>query len=309
MLDHPNSKFQMLKSTLFAQAKCIALVAASLFSASTAMAAYPVSSGPVFPLQMRDYQYCETLLQIPTAPTGQNLTVMNTSGYNTCPNWQSLQAQDIINNYNSTYYPGNPYGLPSGATSLIVDWPRNWIFDQVVMNIPTGTTSYLTLLADGTEFGFVGFNSGTQLGTAYTQSYVGRNTTYTYDTNSLIFDLLDPSGNLYVMQSYARFVDPTLTYEDLQNVDYMIPLLNLPTGWSYTVNQLTQQFDNVATGNAVLVQDSLGNSYMMVDPSLSTLPVAKPYSSSVPGPIPIIGTGMALGFSRRLRARIKKAAG
>jgi len=86
--------------------------------------------------------------------------------------------------------------------------------------------------------------------------------------------------------------------------------LALPAGWSYSVEQLTQQFDNNSSGNAILVQDDLGNSYMMVDPSLSTLPVTKPYSNvPVPGPIPIFGAGMAFGFFRRLRARIKKAIG
>jgi hypothetical protein len=85
----------------------------------------------------------------------------------------------------------------------------------------------------------------------------------------------------------------------------MTSLLDLPTGWSYSVNKLTQQFNNVSAGNAILVQDKLANSYMMVDPTLSTLPVTTPYS--VPGPLPIFGVGMAFGFSRRLRARIKNA--
>jgi haloalkane dehalogenase len=289
-----------------AQATQVALLVASLFSASSATAAYPVSAGPTFPSNMRNYQYCEAFMKVPTAPPGQTQPVMNTSGYNTCPNWQALQAQDIIDSYNTTYYPGNPYGLPSGATSLLVDWPRNWIFDQVVMNLPTGTTQYLSLDVGETTFGFVGFNTGSTVGTPYTQSIVQRNTTYTYDANSLIFELLDSSGNLYVMQSYARFVNPTLTYDDLKDSAYMDYLLDLPTGWSYSVKQLSQQFNNVSTGNAVLVQDKLANSYMMVDPTLSTLPVATPYS--VPGPLPIFGAGMAFGFSRRLRARIKKAA-
>jgi len=80
--------------------------------------------------------------------------------------------------------------------------------------------------------------------------------------------------------------------------------MNLPTGWSYNVERLLQQFDNISEGNAILVQDDLGNSYMMVDPTLSSLPVTTP----VPGPLPIFGVGMAFDFSRRLRARIKKAA-
>ena len=149
----------------------------------------------------------------------------------------------------------------------------------------------------------MGFNANIS-GLAYTPSNVARDATWTYFANNLIFQLLDPSGNLYVMQSYARFIDPNLTYENLQDVAYMNGQLDLPEDWSYSVAQLAQQFDNISEGNAILLQDDLGNSYMMVDPTLSSLPVTTP----VPGPLPIFGVGMAFGFSRRLRARIKKAA-
>ena len=257
---------------------------------------------------MFNYQYCEVLLDVPTSASG--FPVFNTTGYNTCPNYSTLTGQAIINSYNATYYPGNPYGLPSGATGFILDWPRNWIYDQAVEGVPPGTTTYLILDVPNsssgvpdTTFGFVGFNSDIS-GLAYIPSNVIRDATWTYFANNLIFQLLDPSGNLYVMQSYARFIDPNLTYENLQDVAYMTSLLDLPTGWSYSTAQLAQQFDNISEGDAILVQDDLGNSYMMVDPTLSSLPVTTP----VPGPLPIFGVGMAFGFSRRLRARIKKAA-
>jgi hypothetical protein len=300
----------MVKIKIAAQASWGALFAASVFSASTAMAAYPVSSGPTYPPDMFNYQYCEVLLQVPGSSSG--LPIFNTTGYNTCPYYSTLTGQAIIDSYNATYYPGNPYGLPSGATDFILDWPRNWIYDQAVEGVPPGTSQYLVLdvpepNGPTTTFGFVGFNTNIS-GLDYTPSNVVRDATWTYFTNNLIFQLLDPSGNLYVMQSYARFVDPNLTYENLQDVAYMTGELDLPAGWNYSVEQLTQEFDNISAGNAVLVQDTLGNSYMMVDPSLSDLPVTKPYSN-VPAPMPIFGIGMALGFSRRLRARIKKAIG
>jgi len=300
----------MVQFKIAALASWGALFATSFFSASAALAAYPVSSGPTYLPDMFNYQYCEVLMKVPNSPSGS--PVFNTTGYNTCPYYSTLTGQAAIDSYNTTYYPGNPYGLPSGATGFILDWPRNWIYDQAVENIPPGTSQYLVLdvpepNVPDTTFGFVGFNTDIS-GLAYTPSNVVRDATWTYFANNLIFELLDPSGNLYVMQSYARFVDPTLTYNELQDVAYMNSVLNLPTGWSYSVEQLTQQFDNLSTGNAIILQDDLGSSYMMVDPSLSSLPVTKPYSN-VPAPMPIFGIGMALGFSRRLRARIKKAAG
>ena len=300
------AKLQML-SRFIAQATYAPLFAASLFSASAAMAAYPVSSGPTYPSDMYNYQYCEVLLQVPNSPSG--LPVFNTTGYNNCPDYSTLTGQAIIDSYNATYSPGNPYGMPSGAIGFILDWPRNWIFNQAVSK-PTGTTQYLVLDVPEpnvpvTTFGLAAFNTDIS-GLAYVPSNVTRDATWTYFANNLIFQLLDPSGNLYVMQSYARFIDPNLTYENLQDVAYMTSQMDLPAGWSYSVAELTQQFDNISQGNAILVQDALGNSYMGVDPRLSSLPVATPYN--VPGPLPIFGVGMAFGFSRRLRARIKKAA-
>jgi len=299
----------MPKYNFASRASCGALIVASLISASAAMAAYPVSSGPTYPPDMFNYQYCEVLLQVPNSPSG--LPVFNTTGYNTCPYYSTLTGQAIIDSYNATYYPGNPYGLPSGATGILLDWPRNWIYDQGVSK-PAGTTEYLVLDVPEpngpvTTFGFAAFNTDIS-GLAYAQSNVVRDATWTYFANNVIFELLDPSGNLYVMQSYARFVDPTLTYNELQDLAYMNSVLDLPTGWSYSSKKLTQQFDNISEGNAILIQDDLGNSYMMVDPSLSALPIGTP-NSSVPGPLPIFGTGMALAFSRHLRARIKKAIG
>ena len=301
----------MVRRYFVAQATQVALFAASLFSASAAMAAYPVSSGPIYPPDLFNYQYCEVLLDVPGSTSGY--PVFNTTGYGDCPNYSGLTGQNVIDSYNTTYYPGNPYGLPSGATGFILDWPRNWIYDVAVENIPPGTSTYLVLdvpnsspSVPDTTFGFVGFNSDIS-GLDYTPSNVVRDATWTYYANNLIFELLDPSANLYVMQSYARFEDPSLVYGDLQNVAYMTSLLDLPAGWSYNVEQLVQQFDNISDGNAILVQDKLGNSYMQVVPSLSTLPVTTPFS--VPGPLPVFGAGMAFGFSRRLRARIKKAAG
>jgi hypothetical protein len=303
-------KLQMVSRFFVAKATQVALFAASLFSASAAMAAYPVSSGPTYPPDMFNYQYCEVLLDVPTSASG--FPVFNTTGYGDCPNYSTLTGQAVIDSYNATYYPGNPYGLPSGATGFILDWPRNWIYDQAVESVPPGTSTYLVLDVPSsspgvpeTTFGFVGFNSDIS-GLAYIPSNVVRNATWTYYAGNQIFQLLDPSGNLYVMQSYARFIDPGLTYENLQDVDYMTSVMGLPTGWSYGSAQLAQQFDNNSEGNAILIQDALGNSYMMVDPTLSALPVTTPYSS-VPGPMPIFGVGMAFGFSRRLRARIKSA--
>lgn len=198
-------------------------------------------------------------------------------------------------------------GCLRGATSLLVDWPRIWMYDQAHEDIHPETTQFLILdVAEPnvpvTTFSFMGFNTGTLFVTPYTQSSVVRNAMLTYYANSLIHELLDLSGNLYVMQSYARLDDPDLTYGDLKNSAHMVSQLDFLTGWGYGVVRLTWQFYNVPDGNAFLVRDTLAHSYMTVDSDLSCLPVGIPYR--VPAPLYVFGASAAFG-SRRLRVLIK----
>ena len=293
-----------------AKATQAALLATTLFSASAALAAYPVSSGPTPVSNLYNFQYCEVLLDVPASTQGK--PVFNTTGYDDCPNYSTLTAEAIVKAYNDIYIAGNPYNLPAGAVGILKDWPRNWVYDSASEQPVPGTTGYLILDVPGpidsgvpdTTFGFVAFNTNIT-GDAYIPSDVQRNATWTYNAGNLIYQLTDPSGDLYVMQSYARFIDPDLNIDDLQDVAYMTSELDLPAGWSYSVAQLTQEFQNISVGNAYLLQDALGNSYMQVVPGSSSSPVTIPYN--VPGPIPIFGVGIAFSFSRRLRARIKSA--
>ena len=227
-------------------------------------------AGPPVPPNSRDWPYCEFLIHVPSAPSGQTLPVFNSSGYCASRDWQVLNTNDIIANYNAQYPAGNPTVLSTGGASVIVDWPRAWVFDRGVETTPN---SDLILFSNGLAFGFVGFNTGTPGSSAYTPSSVLRNAVFSYDANDLIYQLTSPSGEVYVMQSYASFVDTSLTYIKLIDKQYMEKKIKLPAGWSYDVKVLTQGFDNVSTGNATIIQDAIGNSYMKVDLALSFPPV------------------------------------
>ena len=271
----------------------------SIFSASSAIAAPTYSPPPEFP----DYQYCEYLVNIPTQPPATARPIFNTTGWNPC-NGLTLNPTTITNDYNTQFPNPNPTVLPSGATSVTVNYPRAWVYDDAVQSTPDTS---LYLISGGITAGFGGFNTSPSQG-IYSPGLVGRTTTWIYDANTLIYELIDPNANTYVMQSYAQFIDTSLTYANLQDLAYMVPRLDLPTGWTYQVLELAQVFDNIANNDAQVLQDKLGNSYMLVNSKDSTLPVGTIRGSTrVPGPLPIFGAGMAFGFSRRLRSRIKKS--
>ena len=85
-----------------------------------------------------------------------------------------------------------------------------------------------------------------------------RDTTWTYDAGTLIFELTDPDGHVYVMQSYSQLVDKTLNYRDLPG---LARLLTLPPGWSYSWKKLTHTLNLNSNGLAYVVNDNLFDSY------------------------------------------------
>jgi hypothetical protein len=87
---------------------------------------------------------------------------------------------------------------------------------------------------------------------------VARDTTFTFLAGKPIFELTDPDGHVYVMQSYSQIVDPTLTYRDLPSLG---KILKLPAGWSYSPKNLTSTLELNSNGLAYVVNDNLGDSY------------------------------------------------
>lgn len=87
-----------------------------------------------------------------------------------------------------------------------------------------------------------------------------RDTIFVYKAGQPIFILTDPDGNEYVMQSYAQIVDPTLMYKDLP---HLASELNLPAGWHYSTQTLTQDLQMNSNGLATIINDDLANSYQL----------------------------------------------
>ena len=87
---------------------------------------------------------------------------------------------------------------------------------------------------------------------------VQRDTIFNYDAGTSIFTLADPDGNVYVMQSYSQIADPTLTYRRLPDLGAE---LDLPTGWTYSTETLTEDLALNSNGLAYVVNDDYYNSY------------------------------------------------
>jgi hypothetical protein len=148
-----------------------------------------------------------------------------------------------------------------GSQSAELNGPRHWVLDPI-----EGSGSSAT----GESFTFGGIdtllrgvlttpaNQPTVGNQFYVPNEVQRETVFHYDAGKPIFELIDPSGNVYVMQSYAQIADPTLTIKQLPQLDSK---LTLPTGWSYSSETLTEDLALNSNGVAHVVNDNLYNSY------------------------------------------------
>lgn len=217
----------------------------ALLSAITASASADV---PDPPHELRNYRYCE-IIPFTLSPGIVTAHVYNTLGWNDCPTeeWNALTEQQVNLEFHSF------------ASSL--NGPRFWVVDHVE---GAGDT------AEGGTFTFGGIKMSlrgmleTPIGEPlvgeqyYVPNEVNRETTYTIHPGERTFQLIDPDGNVYVMQSYARINDPDLRYGDLKN---LASRLDLPDGWKYRPRTYNYRTTVTANGLAYVVNDDLLNSY------------------------------------------------
>jgi hypothetical protein len=226
----------------------LAAVLAACGGAGAPSGGAATAGDPQPPAQLRDVRYCEV---IPSVANGATITtsIYNTLGYNACPpvQWTAL-TEDQVNQ-------------AFGSQSAKLNGPRHWMLDRIQASGSSTT---------GATFAFGGITMGLRatLTTPAGQPTVGnqfyvpndvqRDTVWVYDAGKPIFELVDPQGNAYVMQSYAQIADRTLTIEQLPDLAHK---LALPPGWSYRTETPSSELDLASNGLATVVNDNLYNSY------------------------------------------------
>lgn len=200
---------------------------------------------------LRNKRYCEVL---PVTRNGTQFTshIYNTVGLSDCPadKWNTITEQQV----NEAY----------GSIKATLNGPRFWVLDGIAAQAGSDSASQKTWFFGGIQFGDRGTVVQTAQGAAdidqpYVVRDVTRHTTWQYSAGTVVFELTDPDGNVYTMQSYSQIVDKDLSYDDLPTLGAK---LKLPAGWTYSSRTLDADFGNVADGTAHVVQDDLSNSYM-----------------------------------------------
>lgn len=147
----------------------------------------------------------------------------------------------------------------TNANIVIKNGPRFWVLDEI-----SGKSKSPFWKLQGHEYLVPGFVKLNVLKLSNRKPYipmeVNRDTKYIYYSNTLIYKLISPHGEEYIMQSASQEVDTSLK---LENLELLENKLNLKTGWKYEVERISTEFILESNGKTKIVQDELRNTYQI----------------------------------------------
>ena len=191
-------------------------------------------------------RYGEILL-VRMGEHGPEATVYNTFPLNDCPA-QLLDALDA-----------QALAQENGAVAALLHGPRYWLMSQIAKRAgeaqPTATFGGIEMIKQAT----VQMSSNNPA--PYSVNQVDRRAVFTFGAGRPVFELVDPDGRRWVMQTWSQVVDKSLTLDDLPSLGAR---LHLPDGWRYETRTLTEPLVVDTTDReANVLQDDLTNSYSL----------------------------------------------
>ena len=191
-------------------------------------------------------RYGEVLL-VRMNENGPEATVYNTFPLNDCPAelWGALDGAAIAKD--------------NGAVGALLNGPRYWLMSGIEKKAgspqPTASFGGIEMIEQATV----------QLSSTNPQPYsvnkVDRKAIFTFDAGRPVFELIDPEGKRWVMQTWSQVADKELALDDLPD---LASRLTLPEGWSYQTRTLTSPLVvDTTEREAHVLQDELTNSYTL----------------------------------------------
>ncbi len=204
------------------------------------------ASDAMYPNGLRNVRYCEVVL-ITKPAESFNASVWNTMGLSECPqaDFDALDTAAIA--------------ADNSALIALRNGPRYWVLDRIESDIrdtaPVTRFGNLDMFRGAT----IDFGEALPVSSPYAVRQIERDTVFTFWAGTSVFELTDPDGKVYVMQSYSLMIDPTLTIDGLTSLG---ATLQLPAGWTFSTRVLDADLNIVdVDGFAPVVQDELQNTY------------------------------------------------
>jgi hypothetical protein len=191
-------------------------------------------------------RYGEVLLVTP-GEAGPQATVYNSFPLNDCPAelWSALDAPAIA--------------AENGAAAALLNGPRYWLMNAIEKQAQgpqiTKTFGGIEMIQQATVL-LSSMNPA-----PFTVNKVSRNTVFVFNAGEEVYELIDPNGRRWVMQTWSQIADPDLKREDLPG---LAGRLDLPQGWTYQPRVLTSELRvDTRSRAAQVLQDNLTNSYSL----------------------------------------------
>ena len=200
---------------------------------------------------IRGQRYCEVLVGGITDGTAK-FDVYNTFGLNDCPSekWSKLTDASVQ--------------AESGAMAARLNGPRIWTQDafidaQVIDPTPRAFGGIVMQLAGRVSVPIADVIAGS----SYVLRTVSRSTTTVFRAGKPVYELIDPQGAVYTMQSLSQQLATDLTLDTLPT---LATRLKPPAGWSFRTRTLDKELRVVASGTATVTQDELVDTYIKSTP-------------------------------------------
>lgn len=194
-------------------------------------------------------RYGEVLL-VRNTESGPEATVYNTFPLNDCPAelWDKLDAAAIA--------------AENNAVAALLNGPRYWLMSGIGKrgrdDLEHKSFGGLEMLRQATV------KLSSMNPAPYQPNRVNRKALFTFDAGREIYELIDPDGRRWVMQTWSQTVDPNLSLADLPG---LASRLSLPDGWRYEARTPTSTLRvDTTDSEASVTQDNLANSYSLQPP-------------------------------------------
>lgn len=201
---------------------------------------------------LRGQRYCEILLG-PTRGIPKTLRVYNTIGLSDCPQdvWKKITKETIKKEENVNY--------------VRLNGPRYWVIDgfqnTTLINPAVRVLGGLKMREAGVlRLSVIDIIRGEN---PLAPHLVDRNTTWIYQAGKPIYELIDPKGQTFVMQSYSS----QKVEQSEQSLIHLGEKLKLPKGWHFQTRVLKENaYLTPIDQKAVVIQDEFLNTYQQETP-------------------------------------------
>lgn len=202
-------------------------------------------------LGMRNGRYCEIIL----SNSFTQYKVYNTWGLNTCPEdkWRTITTSNVEKETQFAH--------------VRLNGPRYWVIDGFkhtrLINPQIKVIGGISMREAGVLH--LSLKDLLSANRPYQTHVVNRKTTWIYQANKPVYELIDPKGHVYVMQSYS-------IEKQAQTIDSLSQLgttLKLPRGWHFKTGKLNKTKNLVVEKeHAIVIQDNFMNTYTLAPQDL-----------------------------------------